>query len=349
MNPTYLLPFGFALIISLLATPLIKRLAFKIGAVDEPGEARRIHSRPTARLGGLAVYVSIMLGALLYLNLDWRLIALLLAVTVLVVVGIVDDIKGLSPGVKLVWQIVAAGLALSGGIGIVSLTNPLGGAIDLTFGRFAVDLGPWHFHITPLGNLLSIFWMVGMVNVINFLDGLDGLATGVSGIAALALFALSIRVNQPQTAILALIVAGAALGFLPFNFNPARIFLGDSGAYSLGLMLAMIAIFSGSKLATAALVLGFPILDGVWTVVRRLAKGISPFRADRSHLHHLMLDAGLSQRQVVTGLYAFTLIFGSVAVLSGSRVKLVALVALTFSMLLMLRTLAHLNRKKHKQ
>jgi UDP-GlcNAc:undecaprenyl-phosphate GlcNAc-1-phosphate transferase len=176
--------------------------------------------------------------------------------------------------------------------------------------------------------------MVGLANTINFLDGLDGLASGVSGIAALVMFAAAVgpRIHQPLTALLAIILAGAAFGFLPFHFYPAKIFMGDSGAYFLGLALAMLAIYSGAKLATAVLVLGFPIADAAWAAVRRMAKGRSPFRPDRQHFHHLLLDAGMSQRQAVLTLYAVSTAFGLVALMVGSFEKLVALVILLILM-----------------
>jgi len=178
--------------------------------------------------------------------------------------------------------------------------------------------------------------MVGLANTINFLDGLDGLACGVSGIAAVVMFAVSVgpNVHQLAVAMLAIILAGAAFGFLPHNFYPARIFMGDSGAYFLGLTLAMLSIYSGAKLATAALVLGFPILDAVWAVVRRLARGVSPLKADRQHFHHLLLDAGLNQRQAVLVIYAVVATFGMVALAANSFVKFIALLVLVAVMML---------------
>jgi UDP-GlcNAc:undecaprenyl-phosphate GlcNAc-1-phosphate transferase len=179
----------------------------------------------------------------------------------------------------------------------------------------------------PLANGLSLLWMVGLANTINFLDGLDGLASGVSGIAAVIMFGLALgpRVDQPAVAMLAIIVAGAAFGFLPYNFFPAKIFMGDSGAYFLGLVLAMLAIYSGAKLATLALVLGVPIVDSLWVAVRRLAQKRSPFRADRQHLHHLLVDAGWSQSRAVIMMYALVTGFGLAALILDSFAKLLVL------------------------
>jgi UDP-GlcNAc:undecaprenyl-phosphate GlcNAc-1-phosphate transferase len=306
---------------------------------------RKIHNREIAYLGGVAIFGGFVATALLLLPLSRQLTGLLLGCLILVLVGVVDDMRDLSPWVKLIGQVVAAVVALAGGIGITEITNPLGGVIDLTWGRTSFHLAGAELHITPIANLLSILWMVGLANTVNFLDGLDGLACGVSGIAALVMFGLAVmpQVNQPAVALLAIILAGAAFGFLPYNFYPARIFMGDSGAYFLGLTLAMLSIYSGAKLATAALVLGFPIVDALWAATRRLAKRTSPFRADRQHFHHLLLDAGMSQRQAVITLYAVAAVFGMVALTVGSFAKMVAFLILMFLMAVSIGALVFVN------
>lgn len=346
----YALAFLLAVIIAATATPIVRRIALKYGIVDKPTEDRKIHREPVAYLGGVAIFVAFLVGVLLNVSPSRQLIALLLGCFVLVIVGVIDDIRGLSPWIKLGWQFVAAGIALSGGIGITSITNPFGGVFDLTYGRFGLDILGLHFHISPIANAISILWMVGLANTINFLDGLDGLAGGVSGIAAVIMFLLSIsaRVNQPGVAMLAIILAGAIFGWLPFNFNPAKIFMGDSGAYFLGLVLAMLAIYSGAKLATATLVLGFPIVDAIWAATRRLARRKSPFRADRGHFHHLLLDLGFSQRQAVLTLYAVAALFGSLALQIGSFAKLIALIALIGFMALAIALMLFISWRRSK-
>lgn len=326
----YLLAFGLAFAITAVVTPYVRRFALAHDIIDRPSEPRKIHTKPIAYLGGSAIFVGFLLTLAVFMPPSRQLVALVLGCAILVAVGVVDDMKGLSPWTKLAWQFVAAGVALSGGIGISSITNPFGGTFDLSYGRFEVDIPGASFHITPIANALSLIWMVGLANTINFLDGLDGLACGVSGIAAFTMFLLAVgpRVDQPAVALLAIILAGAAFGFLPYNFYPARIFMGDSGAYFLGLTLAMLAIYSGAKLATAALVLGFPIVDAVWAATRRMAKRSSPFRADKQHFHHLLLDVGLSQRQAVLIMYAIAMVFGLSALLIGSFAKLIALIVL---------------------
>lgn len=341
----YLFGFGLAFALSASLTPWVRRFALKHRIVDKPSSARKIHKHEIAYLGGAAIFLAFVMTVLVLLPLTRQLGALLLGCAVLVVVGVIDDVRDLSPWVKLGGQFVAAGVALAGGIGITAVTNPFGGVIDLNWGRTSFELLGAQFHISPLANILSLLWMVGLANTINFLDGLDGLACGISGIAALVMFGLAVmpHVGQPAVALLAIILAGAALGFLPYNFYPARIFMGDSGAYFLGLTLAMLSIYSGAKLATAALVLGFPIVDALWAATRRIAKRTSPFRADRQHFHHLLLDAGMSQRQAVLTLYAVAAVFGIVALTAGSFAKLVALIALMFIMAVSIGALVYMN------
>ncbi len=341
----YLLSFALATLISCLLTPYAIKLAKIWGAVDQPDGDRHIHAKPTARLGGVAIAAAFITTVLVMAPINRQLLALLVAAMVLVVVGVIDDRRGLSPWVKLIWQLVAAGIALAGGIGITAISKPVGGYIDITWGRFLVDLGPIRFHITPLANFLSIVWIVGLVNAINFLDGIDGLACGVSAIASFFLFALALAVHQPAVAVIAMACFGAAVGFLPYNFFPARIFLGDSGAYLLGLVLALVAIYSGGKLATAVLVLGFTIIDGLITVLRRLYRRSSPFKADRSHLHHLLLDFGLSQRQTVMLYYLLAIALGIVALLSGTVVKIAALGVLSLTTVLIAAILIRLSKQ----
>jgi UDP-GlcNAc:undecaprenyl-phosphate GlcNAc-1-phosphate transferase len=328
------LGFGLAFALSALLTPVVRRFALAHGIVDQPGESRKIHRHAVAYLGGVAMFGAFVITVVCLMAPTRQLVALLLGCLVLVVVGVIDDIRRLSPWTKLGCQVLAACIALAGGIGITAITNPFGGVIDLSYGRFAMSVGNWHWHIMPIANAVSIIWMVGLANTINFLDGLDGLAGGVSGIAALVMFLLAMTplVHQPAVALLAIILAGSIFGWLPYNFYPARIFMGDSGALFLGLVLAMLAIYSGAKLATAALVLGFPIIDALWAATRRLAKRTSPFRADRQHFHHLLVDAGMSQPQAVLTLYAVAAVFGLVALKAGSKAKFVAFIVLVFLM-----------------
>jgi UDP-GlcNAc:undecaprenyl-phosphate GlcNAc-1-phosphate transferase len=253
-----------------------------------------------------------------------------------VAVGAYDDIYEMSPGKKLAWQVVAAIIVVGFGVGVGTITNPFGGLIHLDNWRLSLGFLGLE-SIVPLADLAALIWIVIVINVVNWLDGLDGLAAGVSGIAALALFALALMpiVNQPAVALIAIILVGSIAGFIPYNFFPAKIFMGDSGSMFLGYSLAVFSIISGGKIATAFLVLGFPILDAIWVISRRIINNQPIWKADRKHLHHRLLDLGLSQRKVVISIYILAAIFGVIAVLSGSMGKLVTVIVLAAIMVVL--------------
>lgn len=321
----YLIPFLAAAALSAAITPLVRLFSIRRKIVDYPG-GRRIHHEPTARLGGAAIFLAFWIMVTGYLifdpsslkfvtetivGIDKNLVGVFLGALILVILGIVDDVRQVKPGWKLFWHFVAAFMPVAFGVKIWWLNHPLGGP--------NIVLGNLTYLVVPL-------WIVLVINVVNWLDGLDGLATGVSTIAAIILFFLSLApfVNQPATALLAIILAGSALGFLPYNFNPAKIFLGDSGSQFLGYMLAVFAIISGAKVATAALVLGVPILDALWVIARRVLTGSSPFKADRRHLHHRFLDVGFSVRTTVIIYWLISLGFGLAALQTQTAGKLTA-------------------------
>ena len=314
---------------SFFLTPKIIKFCRAFNLTDQPSE-RKIHQKPTARAGGIAIFISFWLiisimyladpGSLRFVpskivGIDKNLLGVFIGALILFLSGLWDDIKGLKPGVKILFQ-TAGGVALVlFGVKINWFANPLGG--------LNIEIGAWTYIFVPL-------WVVLIVNVVNWLDGVDGLATGVGFIASLVLAFLSLApyVNQASTAILALVLAGTLFGFLIFNFNPAKIFMGDSGSQFLGFMLATFAIVSGGKLFTAALVLGLPILDALWVIVRRIANKKTPWVADRLHLHHRFLDAGFSQRQTVIIMYAISAIFGMIALTTRTEGKVQAALCL---------------------
>ncbi len=342
-----------AFVISALLVPYVKRAAIKVGAVDNPEEAKRkIHKKIMARGGGVAIYIAFLIVCVALLpNFPKEFIGLLVASTMVLIVGLIDDIKRLSPWIKLLVQILAALVAAIGfGITISNITNPFGNTIVLEqvttqFNLFGINLG-----FNWIAVVLAVIWMVGMTNTINFLDGIDGLSGGVSAIAAGIIFLLAIseKVSQPNTALVSIILMGATLGFLIYNFYPAKIFNGDSGAYFLGMSLGILAIFSGANLATAALVLGLPILDAVWAVIRRLVHRKSPFSADRGHLHYLFLDAGFSQRQAVFSIYLLCIIFGLVGIMGTTPQKIIGIFVLVIVMASLLVGLAVLKKRRAK-
>lgn len=345
----YLIPFGLALFLSIPLTIVIRFLSLKLGFLDYPSP-RKVHQKPIPRLGGLAVFLSFFLVVLGYLifapemlsfvsekiaGIDKNLFGVLVGALILVLIGLYDDIKDIKPLPKLIFQFISAGIVALFGIRIWWFSNPFGSPIVL---------GSW----SPL---FVILWIVLLVNVVNWLDGLDGLATGISGIAAMILFFLSIQpsVNQPATALLCLILAGSAFGFLLFNFHPAKIFLGDAGAMFFGYMIAIFAIISGGKIATASLVLGIPIFDAVWVILRRILTRKAPWVGDKRHLHHRFLEAGFSQRQAVLLLYGISLVFGIFALFSNTLGKLWAGFILLILMVFLAVILIFLERRRHAQ
>lgn len=309
---------------------------------------RDVHRERTPRLGGLliaavfwlvvGVIVVVSPDALRFsdarvLGIDRSLLGVLLGSLVLVVVGVVDDIRAVGPWPKLAWQTVAAMMLPAFGVRIDVLTNPFGGP--------AVELAP------VIDALIIIAWIVLVINAMNFLDGLDGLATSIASIALTILIVLSLApfVNQPILALLLIPLFGSCLGFLTVNWHPAKLFLGDSGSQLLGFMLAVAAIMSGGKLATAGLVLGFPILDALWAIVRRIWAGRSPFSADREHLHHRLLDLGLPQPLVVLVLMFIATVFGIIALTSQTGGKVHALIALPILLVILLAGISLLEQR----
>lgn len=332
MNLNYLLGFLLALVLTVSSMPVLKILALKVGAVDIPN-ARKIHKRPLPRIGGVGIFIGILLPMLVLLPLNRPLLAFIIGLILVFIVGLWDDIKGLSAWTKLFWQVVAAGAVLAGGIGIILVTDPFGGVIYLDNWIIPIEILGISFNLIPIANLVSILWIVGVINTVNFLDGLDGLASGIVIIAALTLFTMATLpvIDDTVVAQLALILAGAAFGFWLFNKHPSSILMGDSGSYVIGMMLAVLAIYSGSKIAVGILVLGVAIVDSVWAVLRRLMQGRSPFSPDRGHIHHQLLDSGLNQWQVVGYLYAVAAALAASVVffniIAGLAVLVMALVA----------------------
>lgn len=299
--------FGLALIISLLGTPLVSKLAFKLGAVDRP-DKRKVHSRLMPRLGGLAIYLGFTVVTLFTVEISKPMAGLLLGGSIIVLLGVLDDIRDISPRLKLLGQIVAAAVAVAFGIQVDFITNPFGGIIGLNW--FGV---PW-------GVPLTVLWIVGITNALNLIDGLDGLAGGLSAIASLTLAVIGWREHSPEIVLPALILAASTIGFLKYNFYPAKIFMGDSGSMFLGYTLACLSVIGLVKTATVVsvfipvLILGIPIFDTLFAIIRRYINNQPIFKADKEHLHHRLLAIGLSHPQTVLAIYAVNLVLGASAV-----------------------------------
>jgi len=298
---TFLSTFLIALILTILLTPMVRSFAPQIGAIDRPS-ARKVHVNNIPRSGGLAIYFGflaavffgLLIGSANGVNIPTRpILGILLGGSIVLVVGFIDDIYRLPSLIKLIFQIAAAWIAILLGVEISFVTNPFNGLLWL--GLLTVPI--------------TLFWVVGMTNAINLIDGLDGLAAGVTAISAGTLFFVALRTHQLGAALLMLALAGAALGFLRYNFFPASIFLGDSGSYFLGFVLATASIIGVFKttlvvaLVIPILILGVPIFDTLFAILRRLKDKKSPFAADNKHIHHLLLRAGLNQREAVLSIY----------------------------------------------
>ena len=327
----------FAFILSLSLSFATRRVCCRYNFVDVAREARKTHKDPTPNLGGIAIFVTFWVIMFLFVILSpvtgsylKYIIGMFLGSLLLFVIGIVDDQKSIGSGIKFGAQILSALIIITAGIGITFINNPFGGFILLDQIKIPLDLFGSIYNITLWADIFALIWIVGMINVINFLDGLDGLASGVSAIAFFVIYILSINpvINQPLSGIIALIALGAVLGFIPLNLNPAKIFMGDNGSMFLGFLLATLAIVAGSKVATALLVLGLPVFDGIWVATARIIKGKRPWTAGRDHLHHRLLNLGLSKRWVVIIFWAITALFGSISMIAGTWEKFVGLICL---------------------
>ncbi|KYC70526.1 glycosyltransferase family 4 protein [Heyndrickxia coagulans] len=287
--------------LTILLTPLIKKLAIRIGAVDKPNQ-RKVHMKVMPRLGGLAIYISFIAGVLLLQPDSPHSLPILLGSLIIVLTGIIDDIRELSPRVKLMGQLAAALVVVLSGIHVEFINLPFGGQLE--FGIFSIPL--------------TILWIVGVTNAINLIDGLDGLAAGVSSIALLTISGMAIIMGDAYVTVLGLILMASTIAFLFYNFYPAKIFMGDTGALFLGYMISVLSLLGFKNvtfisLIIPALILGVPISDTFFAIIRRLVHKQPLSAPDKSHLHHCLLRLGFSHRQVVLIIYAIAAMFSLAA------------------------------------
>jgi len=331
----YIITFALAFIVAFSSTPIVRRLAFKVGGVDVPKDDRRMHKKPIALMGGLAIItgfiVSLIFDLVTTSNIitpGREIVGLMVGIAVIAFMGVLDDTRTLKAWTKLAFQLTAAICVVAiSGTRISVVTNPFGSDPY-------IELSPF------ISIQLTILWIVGITNAINLIDGLDGLAAGVSSISSLSLFFVSIlRVDlEPSvaiyTALITAALAGSTLGFLPFNFNPAKIFMGETGAAFLGFTLGVISIQGAMKSYTAIsiaiplLVLGLPLFDTAFAIIRRVLSRKSIMQADRGHLHHRLIDMGLSQRQSVLIMYIASASLGLCAIVLADRGALSAIILL---------------------
>ncbi len=294
-HPEVLYGAAIALVIVVLLTPAVGGMARLLGVVDQP-DGRRLNRRPIPRLGGLAIFLGILVPSLAFLKLTGEMRGIVIGAAVACVVGAVDDFRGLSPAPKLAGQVLAGAIPTVFGVWVDHFTFPFLGAVDLP---------------AAIGVPITVLWVVAVMNMVNFLDGLDGLASGVCAIAGVTFAVLALSLDKVDAAILSAIVAGACIGFLRHNFFPARIFMGDSGALVLGFTLGTVAVAGLLKTASTVVlflplvVLAVPIIDTSFVVAKRMKYGVPVYSADRSHLHHRFVNIGFSQRRAALTMWAW--------------------------------------------
>lgn len=341
---TSLLVFVLATFSAALFTPVVRMVSRRFGILDHPGGDRKLHAVSTPLLGGLAPYLAFCLVALGLLFFVPTLITnevptkkvfgLMLGGLILMIGGFLDDKYNIKPARQIVFPVLATLVVIASGIGIHEITNPFGGTLKFAF---------WQTH------LFTFIWLMGMMYTTKFLDGLDGLVTGLTVIGAGMIFFLTMTLQwyQPEVGLLGAVGAGAFLGFLFWNFHPAKIFLGEGGSLFAGYLLGVLAIISGGKIATTLLVVGIPLLDAAWVILRRIFwEKKPPTLADRKHLHFRLLGAGLAHRQAVLVLYLFAALFGMLTLVLQSKEKLVALGVLTVLMIVGATLVVMASRRK---
>jgi len=346
-----------SILLSAVFTFLIRKLALRLRIVDKPNSERKFHQGEIPFLGGVAIYLAFFIilyflrSYLLSGNLEphhW--LGFFVGATFLIIGGALDDKYNLPAKYQLIFPFLAALSVIAGGVEIAKITNPLGGNLNLNDLKIPIIYfgGAWHYFVI-VSDVLIFLWLMGMMYTTKLLDGVDGLVTGVTGIGGFIvfLFTISTKYYQPDIAIAALVLTGACAGFLIFNWNPAKIFLGEGGSLLLGFALGVLAIISGGKIAIALLVMAIPIMDVIWIIIRRLREGKNPFKySDRKHLHFRLQDLGLSVKQTALVYYAFALIFGLSALFLQSRGKIFALAILVLIMISLVVGFSYIDKKK---
>ncbi len=342
-------PFVISFVITVVATLCIIPLIKKLGILDDPKKHKHpaiIHTKPIPRGGGIAIFLGILISCLFFLPLTILTGTIYFAAFLALIIGVIDDKYDISPYIRFFTNIVCASIIVIAGASIPFITSPFGGILHLNALALPV------IAIT-IGDIIAIVWIVWVTNMINWSTGVDGQMPGVVAISAIVIGILSLRfpVSDPNTLIAATLsfaIAGAAIGFLLFNFYPAKIFPGY-GATSLYMLLAVVAILSGVKLATAVMVMAIPLIDGMFTIVRRIATGHSPFWHDNRHFHHLLLRIGFGQRRIALSYWLLSAIFGLISLVLSSRGKLFAIVMIAIVVLGTILSLQFLVRGKNEK
>jgi UDP-GlcNAc:undecaprenyl-phosphate/decaprenyl-phosphate GlcNAc-1-phosphate transferase len=347
-------PFLVALLVTAITTPICIYVFKKYGIVDDPGRKHPaiIHKKPIPRGGGIPLFIGTLVAGILFLPINQITGAIFIAASIALITGVLDDKYDISPYIRFGINILCALIIVASGISVNFITNPLGGILYLnTLGM------PFNFlgiqGIILLSDIVAVLWIVWVMNMLNWSKGVDGQMPGIVAISAFFIGVLSLRfgsldIYTQASATLSFIITGAAIGFLFYNFHPAKIFPGY-GATAIYLLLAVASILSSAKLATAILVMGVPLADGAFTIARRILSGHSPFWHDKKHLHHLLLEQGLSQRQIALFYWVLSAIFGSLSLILSSKGKAYAIIMLVIIVGGTILFLNYFLRKKNGQ
>lgn len=355
-NLEYLFIFLSAIFLSVITTLAIRRIALRYNIVDKPSP-RKIHTRAVPLLGGLGIFLSffimlfifreeLVVGKLQYHH--WS--GFFVGAIFLMIGGFLDDKYDIPPRWQIVWPLLAIICVIAGGVGIGKISIPGGDMLYLDQWKISLwQINNSVFYLVILADLFTLLWLLGMMYTTKLLDGVDGLVSGITAIGGLIifLFTSSAPYYQPDIALASLIFAATCIGFLIFNWNPAKIFLGEGGSLLVGYILGVLAIISGGKVAIALLVMGMPVLDVGWTILRRIARGKNPFKfPDKKHLHHRLLEAGLSQKQTVAVFYILSILFGGSALFLQTKGKIYALSLLIILMIAIVINFHYLDKKR---
>lgn len=332
---TYFYSFIFTFLLSILVTPVVSYIARRLRIMDFPQELRKSHAKPTPLFGGLAIFLSFFVILFLFISnksisetaISKNVVLGIFVGSIIIMIGgFLDDRYNLAPKHQIIFPIVASLVVMASGTHIAFITNPNGGVVNI---------------VPVLGFIITFAWLMGMMYTTKFLDGLDGLVSGVAVIASFIIFIVSLfwDLKNSGTSYMSLMLAGASLGFLIYNFYPAKIFLGEGGSIFLGYMIGVLSIISGSKIATSILIMGLPIIDTLYVIIRRMRQGRSPAVGDREHFHYSLLDSGISQRKAVGIIYCTTLMFGLSSLFLNTKGKIIAIGVLVITSIFLIKKL----------
>lgn len=324
-------------IIAAVTTPIVILVYKKFGWLDNPAKRKHpkvVHQYPVPRGGGMVIFLAIVSASIIFLPLDKHLVGILLGIAILAIVGTLDDIFDLNPYLRLGLGLLASLCVVGAGIGIAFITNPLGGVIRLDQPQIPIFLFGKTRNLWILADIFAILWILACANFVNWSKGVDGQLPGIVVIASLTIAILSFRfsadITQWPVAVLAFITAGAYAGFLPFNFYPQKIMPGYGGGTIAGFILAVLSILATTKVGTAIMVLGVPLVDAGFAILRRIAQGRSPVWGDAGHLHHRLLQIGWGKRRIAFFYWLATFLLGILALQLSSRAKLYTIGLITF-------------------